>query len=74
MRCQAQKGFCSILVLITQHQKWYLVYVLQRGNIISSYNVVFDESFYSVLVYKSQPYAQAMDTQPAVSHIPNATY
>ena len=33
---QAQKGFCSIFVVIPQHQKGYLVYVPHTRKIISS--------------------------------------
>ena len=42
---QAQKGFRGIFFGITQHQKGYLVYVPHKHKILSSYNVVFDESF-----------------------------
>ena len=42
---QAQKWFPGILVGITEHQKGYLVYVPSTRKIISSYDVVFDESF-----------------------------
>ena len=73
IRHQVQKGFCSIFVGITQHQNVYLVYVRHRQNIKSSYNVVFDESLSSALVYMSQPYAEAMDMLPAVSYIPYDT-
>ena len=45
MRHQAQKGFCGIFVGIPQHQNGYLVYVPSTRNIISSYDVVLDESF-----------------------------
>ena len=41
--------------------------------IISSYGVVFYESFSSTLAYTSQPYAEAMDMRPAVSYTPYAT-
>ena len=53
IRHQSQKGFYDIFLGIPQHQKGYLVYVLSRRNIISSYDVVFDESFSSVLEYTS---------------------
>ena len=53
IRLQAQKGFCGIFVGITQHHKGYLVYVLSIRKIISSYDVIFYESFSSVLAYKS---------------------
>ena len=38
---QAQKCFRGIFILITQHQKWYLVYVPSTRKIIYSYGVVF---------------------------------
>ena len=53
---KAQKGFCGILIGIPQHQKGYLVYVSHTRKIISSHNVVFDESLSSALAYTSQPY------------------
>ena len=45
IRHQAQKDFCGIFIGIPQNQKGYLVYVPSSRNIISSYDVVFDESF-----------------------------
>ena len=54
---QVQKGFCGIFVGIPQHNKGYPVYVSHKCNIISSYDVIFDESFYNALVYTSQPYS-----------------
>ena len=42
---QPQKVFRSIFVGIPEHQKGYLVYVPSTRKIISSYDVVFDESF-----------------------------
>ena len=74
MRHKVQKGFHVIVVGIPQHQKWYLVYVTHIRKIISSYNIVFDETFSIALAYKSQPYAEAMDMQPSVSYIPYDTY
>ena len=41
--------------------------------IISSYGVVFYESFSSTLAYTSQPYAEAVDMRPVVLYIPCAT-
>ena len=64
MRHQAQKGFRGIFVGIPQHQKGYLVYVPSTINIISSYDVLFDESFSSALAYTSQPYSEAMAMRP----------
>ena len=54
---QAQKGFCGIFVSIPEHQTLYLVYVPSTRKIISLYDVVFDETFSSALVYMSQPYS-----------------
>ena len=41
--------------------------------IISSYDVVFDESFSSVLAYTSQPYSEAMAMRRAVTYTPYVT-
>ena len=73
MRHQAQNGFRGIFVGITQHQKVYLVYVTSTSKIISSYDVVFDESFSSASAYTSQPYSEAMAMRPAVTYTPCAT-
>ena len=73
MRHQAQKCFRSIFVGIPKHQKVYLVYVPSSRKIISSYDVVFDESFSSELAYTSQPYSEAIAMHPAVTYTPCAT-
>ena len=73
MRHQAQKEFRGIFVGIPEHQKGYLVYVPSTRKIISSYDVVFDESFSSALAYTSQPYSEAMAMRPAVTYTPYAT-
>ena len=65
----SQEVFCGVFVGIPQHQKGYLVYVTHIRKIISSYNVVFDESFYIALAYTSQPYEEEMSMQMAVSYI-----
>ena len=70
---KAQEGFRGIFVEITQHQKGYLVYIPSTRKIISSYDVVFDEIFSSMLLYSSQSYAEAIDMRPDVSYIPCAT-
>ena len=44
MRHQAQKGFRGIFFGIPEHQNGYLVYVPSTRNIISSYDVMFDEN------------------------------
>ena len=48
------------------------MYVLSKRKIISSYDVVFDESFSSALAYKSQPYSEAMAMRIAVTYTPYA--
>ena len=68
-----QKGFCGIFVGIPQYQNIYLVYVPSTKKIISSYDVVFDESLSSALAYKSQPYSEAMAMCLAVTYTPCAT-
>ena len=73
MRHQAQKGFRGIFVGIPQHQKGYLVYVTSTIKVISSYDVVFDESFSSALSYTSRPYAEAVAMCPTVTYTPYAT-
>ena len=69
----AQNGFRGIFVGIPQHQKGYLVYVTSTRKIISSYDVVFDESFSSALSYTSQPYSEAIAMCPAVTYTSYAT-
>ena len=63
---QEQNGFCGIFVGITQNQKGHLVYVPHKHRIISSYDVVFDESFSTDLAYASQLYSESMAIRPAV--------
>ena len=70
MRHQAQKGFRGIFVGIPEHQKGYLLYVLSTSNIISSYDVVFYESFSSTLAYKSQPNSEAMAMRLDLTYTP----
>ena len=73
MRHQAKQGFRGIFVGISEHQKGYLVYVPSTSKVISSYNVVFDESFSSALSYRSQPYAEAMAMRLTVTYTPYST-
>ena len=56
MRHKAQKGFRSIFIGIPEHQKGYLVYVPSTRKVISSYDVVFEESVSSALSYTSKNY------------------
>ena len=74
MRHQSQKGFCGIFVGIAQHKKGYLVYVPSTRKVISSYNVIFNESLSSVLAYTSQPYSEAIVMHPEVTYTPFDTY
>ena len=71
---QAQEGFRGIFVCIPEHQKVYLVYVPSTRKVISSYDVVFDESFSSALSYTSRPYSEAMTMRPALTYTPYVTY
>ena len=48
------------------------MYVPSSRKIISSYDVVFDESFSSALAYTSQPYSEATKTRPAATYTPCA--
>ena len=73
MRHQAQKGFHGIFVGIPEYQKVYLVYVTSTIKVISSYDVVFDESFSSALSYTSRTYSEAMEMRPAVTYTPYGT-
>ena len=49
------------------------MYVPITRNIISSYDVVFDESFSSALAYTSRPYSEAMAMRPVVTYTPYVT-
>ena len=73
MRHQAKKGFRRIFVGIPEHQKGYLVYVPSKMKIISSYDVVFDETFSIALVYMSRPYSEEIAMCPEVTYTQYAT-
>ena len=49
------------------------MYAPSTRKIISSYDVVFDESFSSALSYTSQPYSEAIAMRPAVTYTPFTT-
>ena len=70
---RSQRFFCEIFVGIPQHNKGYLVYFPSIRKIISSNDVVFDETFSTVLAYTSHTYPEALTIRPAVSPIPHAT-
>ena len=74
MRHQAQKGFSSIFVGIPQYQEWYLVYVPSTSKIISLHDIVFDESFSSVLAYMSRHYYETMAICLSMIYTTRATY
>ena len=49
------------------------MYIPSTRKVLSSYDVVFDESFSSVLSYTSQPYSEEMAMRPKVMYTPCAT-
>ena len=49
------------------------MYVPSTSKIISSYDVVFDESFPSALAYTSRPCSEATAMRPAVTYTPYGT-
>ena len=49
------------------------MYLPSTRKVISSYNVVFDESFSSALSYTSRPYSEAMAMRPEMTYTPYAT-
>ena len=73
MHHQAQKGFHGIFIGLPDNQEGYLVYVPATRQIVTSMDVIFDETFTSALAYTSHPYHEAMVTCPSVSFIPFAT-
>ena len=68
-----KKYFWGIFIGISQHQKGYPIYARITQKIVSSHDVVFDETFSSALAYTSNPYSEAIAMRPAVSYIPYAT-
>ena len=50
------------------------MYVPSKRKLISSYNVLSDESFSSALSYTSRPYSEAMTMRPSVTYTPYATF
>ena len=46
------------------------MYVTSTRKVISSYDVVFDQSFSSVLSYTSRPYLEAIAMRPIVTYTP----
>ena len=64
MHHQSQKVFCGIFIAITQHHKGYLNYVPSTQKIVSSRDLVFDETFSSALVYTPRPYLEALTMRP----------
>ena len=70
---QSQKWFPVFFVVISQHQKGYLIYVPSTPKIGSLHDVVFDETFYSALAYTSHPYLKSLATRPELLYITYAT-
>ena len=56
MHHQSQRGFHGISVIISQHQKGYLIYLPITRKIYSSHDVVFKKIFSGTLSYTSRPY------------------
>ena len=73
MRHQSQNLFRGLFVGIQQHQKGYLVYVPSTCKIVSSHDIISDKIFSSQLSYKSHPYSESLNMQPAISYIPYDT-
>ena len=69
MHHQSQKRFRVIFIGIPQHQKGYLIYVPITWKIVSSHDVVLDETCSSELAYTPRLYSEALTTQPAVLYI-----
>ena len=70
---QPKTCFRGIFVGIPQHQKVFLVYVPSTQKIVSSDDVLSDETFSSALAYMPLPYFEALSMRPAVSYIPYTT-
>ena len=49
------------------------MYIPSTRKIISSYDVVFDESIFSALAYTSQPYSESVVMRPSVTYTLYAT-
>ena len=49
------------------------MYLPSTREIISSYDVLFDESFSSASAYTSRPYSEVMAIRPAVTYTPYVT-
>jgi hypothetical protein len=73
MHHQPQKGFRGILVGIPENQAGYEVYVPATRSIVTSSDVVFDETFQTAVGYTSQPYQEAMSMRPGVTFRPQAS-
>ena len=73
MHHPSAKGFSRYPRWYYTESKMVFFYVPHRRKIISSYNVVFCESFSSALAYTSQPYVESMDIVLDVSYIPYST-
>ena len=73
MRHQAQKGYRGIFVGMPENQEGYLCYVPSIRDTVTSYDVLFDETFASALAYSEKPYHDAMSMRPGVSFIPCVT-
>ena len=66
---KSQKRFCVIFIAIPQHQKGYLIYVPITRKIVSSHDVLFYKTFYSLLSYMSCLYSEELSMRPPVSYL-----
>ena len=72
MRHHLQKGFLVIFVGIPQHHKGYLIYKPSTRKIVSSHELVFEETFSSVIACTSGTYSEAPAMRTSVYYIPYA--
>ena len=67
------KPNCGIFVGIPQHQKGYLVFIPSTRKIVSSYEIIFDETCSIGLAYTARPYSEALAMRLVVLYITYAT-
>ena len=73
MRHQLQKGFRGIFIGFPDVQAGYEVYVPRTRSIVSSADVIFEESFSSAIAYRMKPYHEALSLRPGVMCTPHVT-
>ena len=73
MRHQAQKFLRYLCLDCIASKRVSCVRTMHKED-ISSYDVVFGESFSNALAYTSQPYSEAMSMRSSLTYAPCATY